>query len=298
MSARRDEKIRVSKALVCSERIVERLLGPPQRGLVHSAFSSAANLLFAGDFLLSLNASVSTPGAAAEPLPMCERAPGIPGAELLMPNGLLVAVPAGERLFARLKVGMPVILGAGWLVVEPLTCSLDCTACPRWNPRLSRPPALEIALLTANARLLRAVSQQQTPASHSLLPVPGQGEDILVLAERLCGRGPGLTPAGDDFLAGWLAAGWLLYGPQPAFLRIGQRIVALAGQRTHLLSQSWLAYAAAGDFASPIHDLIKALHSREPHQLQTAARAVLALGASSGYDLIQGMLYAIEQYPA
>ncbi|HEX7735197.1 MAG TPA: hypothetical protein VF458_10040, partial [Ktedonobacteraceae bacterium] len=43
------------KVLACSERVIEQVMGPPQRGLVHSAFSSAANLLFPPDFLLSLN---------------------------------------------------------------------------------------------------------------------------------------------------------------------------------------------------------------------------------------------------
>lgn len=270
------------QALACSERIVERLMGPPQRGLVHSAFSSAANLLFAGDFLLSLNASPSAVQPASTAL---EKG-------LLMPNGLLLSAPAGAWPFSQLKAGMSAILGAGWLVLETLPCSLECAACPRWNPRIQRPPILDLGLLLANARRLAAMCQPSIE-----LPVGIDGADILTLAAHLCGRGPGLTPSGDDFLAGWLAAGWLLYGPLPAFLEIAQHIVKLARQRTHLLSQCWLSYAAAGDIASPVNRLLAALHSPDQHQLQSTARAVLALGATSGHDLVHGILYALNQYP-
>src|SRR6185437_2345293 len=59
------------KTLACSERIVEAVTGPPQRGLVHSAFAGAANLLFANGFLLALNSfpfpdTCSTAQAALE----------------------------------------------------------------------------------------------------------------------------------------------------------------------------------------------------------------------------------------
>lgn len=272
------------QALACSERIVERLMGPPQCGLVHSAFSSAANLLFAGDFLLSLNASPPAVQSASTALE----------GGLLMPNGLLLSAPAGAWPFSQLSAGMPAILGAGWLVLETLPCSLECASCPRRNPRIQRPPALDFSLLLANARRLEAMCQQKQSIS---LPAGIDGADILTLAAHLCGRGPGLTPSGDDFLAGWLAAGWLLYGPLPAFLEIAQHIVELARQRTHLLSQCWLSYAAAGDIASPVTRLLAALHSPDQHQLQSTARAVLALGATSGHDLIHGILYALNQYP-
>jgi hypothetical protein len=294
------------KALACSERIVERLMGPPQRGLVHSAFSSAANLLFAGDFLISLNTSSPTlhqpalttsPDPAPAPLSSCEEVSPVPG-DLLMPNGLLLSAPAGAWPFSHLKAGMPVILGAGWLVLETLACSLECAACQRWHPRVQRPPELDLPLLTANARRLAHFCRQHWQASSFSLPVHKHGTDILTLAAQICGRGPGLTPSGDDFLAGWLAAGWLLYGPAPAFLEVGQKIIALARQRTHLLSQCWLSYAAAGDIASPVHQLFSALCSPDERLLQPATRAVLALGATSGHDLIHGILYAIDQYPS
>lgn len=261
-------------------------MGPPQRGLVHSAFASAANLLFADGFLLSLNAS----SAADHDLSR-------PGAFSCMPNGLLLSAPAGTWPFSVLKADMPALLGAGRLVFEALPCSLDGSTCPRWNPHIEHPRLLDLALLRDNTHRLACFCQFHRPPTASILPENGTNEDILTLATKICGRGPGLTPAGDDFLAGWMATGWLLYGPQPAFLTICQRITDLARQRTHILSQCWLGYAAAGDVASPINQLLTALLNPDQTVLEQSADHVLALGATSGYDLIQGILYEIAAFP-
>ena len=112
------------------------------------------------------------------------------------------------------------------------------------------------------------------------------------MARALCGHGIGLTPTGDDMLAGWMAIGWLLNGPQPEFLAACQQIVAIAREQTHLLSQCWLEWAANGYVAEPVGTLLLALTQEDEQQLVQSTRAVLAMGATSGYDLIQGILMA------
>lgn len=261
-------------------------MGPPQRGLVHSAFASAANLLFADGFLLSLNAS---------PAPSHDLSRS--GAFSCMPNGLLLSASAGTWPFSAFKADMSVLLGAGRLVFEALPCSLDGSTCPRWNPHIEHPRWLDLALLRDNAHWLACFCHLHQPPTASILPENGENEDILALATKICGRGPGLTPAGDDFLAGWMAVGWLLYGPGSAFLAICQHITDLARQHTHILSQCWLDYAATGDVASPINQLLTALLNPDQTMLEQSASHVLALGATSGYDLIQGILYGIAAFP-
>ena len=116
------------------------------------------------------------------------------------------------------------------------------------------------------------------------------------IARSLCGRGPGLTPTGDDILAGWMAINWLLHGPTPALLEACQHIITIAKQQTHLLSQCWLAYAAQGCVAQPIKDLLDAMTRDDGDsegQLASAASAVLSMGATSGYDIIQGILLGL-----
>ncbi len=60
----------------------------------------------------------------------------------------------------------------------------------------------------------------------------------------------------------------------------------------HLLSQCWLAHAAHGNVAEPIAALLYAMTCADDSQLENAIKAVLAMGATSGYDLIQGILLA------
>ena len=107
-------------------------------------------------------------------------------------------------------------------------------------------------------------------------------------------------------LAGWMAVGWLLYGPEPAFLAACAQIMEVARRQTHLLSRCWLGYAAGGNVALPIIRLLEALAQERGEeneedgenkaQLERAAQAVLALGATSGYDVISGILLGMEQF--
>jgi hypothetical protein len=112
------------------------------------------------------------------------------------------------------------------------------------------------------------------------------------MAQYLSGRGIGLTPAGDDMLAGWMACNWLLHGPTARLLEACQQILLVARQQTHLLSQCWLSYAAEGNIALPMRDLLAALMQERQEPLLAAVQDVLALGATSGYDFMQGMLLA------
>jgi hypothetical protein len=89
-----------------------------------------------------------------------------------------------------------------------------------------------------------------------------------------------------------MAAGWLLYGPEPDFLAACQQIVEIARQQTHILSSCWLAHAAEGNVAEPVAELLHSMTRTEDSQLESAMKAVLAMGATSGYDLIQGILLA------
>ena len=117
------------------------------------------------------------------------------------------------------------------------------------------------------------------------------------MAQHLCGRGLGLTPTGDDILAGWMAANWLLHGAHPRLLLAYQDILAIAERQTHLLSQCWLRYAAQGYVAEPIGLLLQALTRENEIELAAATEAVLALGATSGRDVIHGILLGFAGIP-
>ncbi|WP_052891079.1 DUF2877 domain-containing protein [Thermogemmatispora carboxidivorans] len=275
----------VSSALACSEAIAGAIAGAVQRGEVHSVFSAAANLLFPLEFVLSLNAQ---DGPA-------------------LPNGIRLRAARGAFPFCALRPGMPVLLGAGRLYIEDLHWSVDLQSCPCWRTQLRRPPHLEPMLLVRNRERLRrlllapGLLRVRQEESHPLLAAMNaalRGEHCLpeepkTLAELLAGRGPGLTPSGDDLLVGWLAAGWWLRGAEPGFLTTCAQLLEAAGPRTHLLSRTWLSWAARGCFALPLLQLLESLAEEHEERLLAQAQAVLALGASSGYDLLCGLVLGL-----
>lgn len=110
-------------------------------------------------------------------------------------------------------------------------------------------------------------------------------------AARLLGRGPGLTPEGDDVLAG-AAVGLRALGPAAGLApqRIEDLVAALcpadAPARTGALSATLLGLAAAGAAPEPVHRLIGAGD-------RAAALADLArLGASTGRAIAAGIAFA------
>src|SRR5438132_7846886 len=144
---------------------------------------------------------------------------------------------------------------------------------------------------------VRAYDHISSPYLKCISPGGCQVHNVRSMAQYLCGRGVGLTPTGDDILAGWMAVNWLLYGPSACLLEACQQFVTVAKQQTHLLSQCWLGYAAAGNVAMPIKALLDALTKKDDTRLAASTQAVLSMGATSGRDLIHGIVLGLAGYP-
>lgn len=86
----------------------------------------------------------------------------------------------------------------------------------------------------------------------------------------LCGLGPGLTPAGDDWLAGWLlglrvaqaVGGSELASGGSRAEGAGALVLGVSARRTTTLSRAFLACAAAGEADLSWHTLLGALAGR------------------------------------
>jgi hypothetical protein len=113
-------------------------------------------------------------------------------------------------------------------------------------------------------------------------------------ARALLGLGPGLTPSGDDALAGALAAlVWLSadVGPlRPVLDAIATVAREEAPARTTLISARLLRYAADGVLYAPAMAVGAALLAGDAGALERAVRALFALGASTGRDVATGLL--------
>jgi len=97
-------------------------------------------------------------------------------------------------------------------------------------------------------------------------------------AALYAGRGAGLTPAGDDLLAGYVAGLVLLHGETK---RAAQLVNELAG-RTAPLSATLLRHAARGEVPEPVHILLASGDTRP----------LLAFGHSSGIAWLRGLVSA------
>jgi len=101
----------------------------------------------------------------------------------------------------------------------------------------------------------------------------------------LIGLGPGLTPAGDDFVGGAMIA-LRTFGLAPLADRIAAWALPLAATNTNRISRAHLECAAAGEGHEALHDL---LCSFEEKHLARLAR----IGHTSGLDAAAGALLAL-----
>lgn len=117
---------------------------------------------------------------------------------------------------------------------------------------------------------------------------------------ELAGMGEGLTPAGDDFLAGALAA-LRFHGlsRRRAVLpnQLGEGLAAHAGMRTTQFSAFLLSCSAAGQIAQPLSDWLNAVHRGDPEGAVGLVEAIAGLGHTSGLDTLSGMILALQNVP-
>lgn len=118
---------------------------------------------------------------------------------------------------------------------------------------------------------------------------------------RLIGLGPGLTPSGDDILAGVMATGSyfsLAYkGLRSEVKRINSCIISKVPGRTTVLSQILLSDANKGEVARPLGQLLQEiLCGVEAPLIADLSHQVMALGASSGRDTLVGVVTGFEAF--
>ncbi|NQV98508.1 MAG: DUF2877 domain-containing protein [Rhodospirillales bacterium] len=106
--------------------------------------------------------------------------------------------------------------------------------------------------------------------------------------EKLLGLGPGLTPSGDDFLAGVLITLAAL-GETRARLHLAGAIRTHAPAATNPISAQHLYAATAGLGGAAIHDLFAALQTDNPDSQRAALKNLVAVGHTSGWDALAGL---------
>jgi len=197
---------------------------------------------------------------------------------------------------------------------EPDLVRVEAGALVPWRPAAPALQGLTAADLAKRWQAL-AVAPLGTPGGFGVLlsgqplafPLGGAGaaaeslaracarDDAVSAADAalaLLGVGGGLTPSGDDYVGGALFARALVSAARPdaaAWRSAADRVVAAAAACTHPISAALLADLAAGHSWAPLHELVTALAAGESGDVQASARRLVALGHTSGWDMLAGV---------
>jgi hypothetical protein len=193
------------------------------------------------------------------------------------PLSLLVArLPAGG-----LRVGTRAEVTGGWLIVGRLRIALSAARTPPRPQPLALRDGWRASLVAALARA-SAPPTALEPGLRALADC-----DLSAAARALGGRGDGLTPAGDDVLAG--AAGWWWHRGRP---------VVLDGSGCAPLGLDYLRCAERGELPQPAGAVLAAICAGDAPAAARRACRLRTWGASSGAALLWGMAAAASHVPA
>ncbi len=182
-------------------------------------------------------------------------------------------------------------LGLGPLNViakEPLVAAIgdeveiDFSAAAPWQP--SSPARAEFRVPVRISNAWKGISEAQA----FLAWIRGAGEPD----DALIGLGPGLTPAGDDFVGGAMIA-LHAYGDTALARRIAEWALPLAATRTGRISRAHLACAAQGQGHEALHTLLCSLN--DGPAMRRALAKLARIGHTSGLDAAAGALLALGE---
>ncbi|MEU6843414.1 DUF2877 domain-containing protein [Streptomyces sp. NPDC046716] len=288
-------------ALSADAALLDRLRTATGQGRVHSVFARVVNLLTPDGTLVTLAAR---DGGDA-------------------PRTLVVDL--ADWTGTALTAGQPVTFASGNLTLGtgPRPLHVTSTGARPWR---ATPPSLTHLAPGALARIadrLDRLNEEWGPRGGMLGPAPGAGpleqavaraldagRTTLLTALRdggddaeirrgvlaLLGLGPGLTPAGDDFLTGltFVAA---LPGAVPTGLVPAVRsVLAEHRGRTTDVSHATLTEAADGRVRAELIDVLRqsADDGPRPRAPHDPVRRLLAIGHTSGSDTLSGLVAGLH----
>ena len=172
------------------------------------------------------------------------------------------------------------------LRLSELQASIGC------DLRLYGPGALTGASTIMGKSLCRSALALGAAASAGGAPAA-----VRLATVSLVGAGGGLTPTGDDFLCGFLAAARCSKGQQAhegsaLVLTLAEAIQEVI-RSTGEISASLLRCALRGHWPAPLADLAEALSAEREAESLRALGDLCGLGHSSGADIATGFLYGL-----
>jgi hypothetical protein len=207
-----------------------------------------------------------------------------------------VQVPCGVRtllpVLPDLVSGTPAVVHGGSIAVPGLdvmvTHLVDTTV-----------PVLDPAAAARGATLVDGLAGDALDRVRVLLPE----EPLAALAAAdvtavtgLLGLGGGLTPLGDDVLAGWLATA--VASRHPALDEMRSAVALAARDRTTALSATLLSCAARGEGVPEFRSLLSGIVRADTTAVDRSLASMLRIGDTSGQGLVLGALTALASLPS
>jgi hypothetical protein len=210
-----------------------------------------------------------------------------------LPNGVHLPETAGRELLRRVHQGSKVLIGHGRITIGNVSVTV-----PRWwDPRPALPAVTAEDLAARLVGLPSEVPGINTTSLGLALEV-GSAGGILLSAKTLLGKGPGLTPEGDDLLTGALGATRILgeaTGRERAvalIAGISRPLAEMAEVRTTAYSAALLEMALRGRLVEPAGALLRALAGRG--DIAASHLSLIRLGHTSGPALAAGIVLGAQ----
>ena len=280
---------------------IDRLLGRSPRGSLIAAFSRSCYVDLDGHIIAVVAAELLN-----GPLNLVVSLP---------PATTFVDVPVGGVVEVRDHI---LDIAGGW--------SVDAAGAQPWDARLTPVPAtagLGRRLASVQVMLEADAPPESIARAEGRPPRAAEGMELLATglrrgavpvvaraAHELAGLGPGLTPSGDDVLAGTLLAVAVLGPAQAQGFR--ESIMTSVRGRTTRISKAYLEAAADGEAGEAWHRLLAILRRDEETtvagaageatnpspaggaaDLRAAVHRILAFGETSGADMLAGFVLAM-----
>ncbi len=243
-------------------------------GVVHSVFDRAANIQLADGCLATCTVT----------------------SYFQMPRGIRVRTEDGFRFRSLLTEGAGAYCRGGILRFAGSDLKIDLRGVPVWNNgfTVAVPPSHWQLQKLWRAALGQMCFGFEFPRREILALLTGsesnQRRNARQSLRGLIGRGPGLTPAGDDVIAGVLAAPKLLAPMEPWSRGLGLSTLQHL-QGTNVISRQMLCDAALGKFVEPILSLMSAIYGTG--HVGHSVQRLLSVGATSGAAMLLGLIAGI-----
>ncbi len=210
-----------------------------------------------------------------------------------LPNGVELALRSSDKPFASIEHGTAVAIGTASVIFDGL--SVDVVRW--WDPRPAV-PAISVDGLAAAIEGLPASVPDLDPVPLRDALDSAAPPAVMSAVRSLLGRGSGLTPEADDYLAGAIAATRIL-GAATESPRVGalldqtqSKIEAEAIRRTTSFSAALIRCAVRGQVAAPAGAFLRAIAGRG--DVGGTHHELSRVGHSSGPALAAGIVLGAQ----